>query len=31
VQQEGRKRISADAFLNGQHVKENERLGDSHS
>ena len=29
VQLEGRKRISAEAFLNGQHLKENERLGDS--
>src|ERR1700733_7749237 len=28
VQMEGRKRISAEAFLNGQHLKENEMLGE---
>jgi methionyl-tRNA formyltransferase len=29
LQLEGRKRVSAEAFLNGQRLKENERLGDS--
>jgi methionyl-tRNA formyltransferase len=28
VQMEGRKRMSAEAFLNGQHLKENEMLGE---
>ena len=29
LQLEGRKRVSGEAFLNGQRLKENERLGDS--
>ena len=28
VQVEGRKRLSAEAFLNGQHLKDNEKLGE---
>lgn len=28
VQVEGRKRMSAEAFLNGQHLKDNEKLGE---
>ena len=28
VQMEGRKRMSAEAFLNGQHLKDNEVLGE---
>jgi methionyl-tRNA formyltransferase len=27
VQMEGRKRMSAEAFLNGQHLREDEKLG----
>ena len=29
VQMEGRKRISAESFLNGQHLKEDEMLGEN--